>query len=132
MNEADFIYMGENVTNEDQSCELAQAGLDDSIADYIWERFGEDWELKCVSYPEAEFVCESMKKNPVGNIHPAWSLLALMSWVACKGEWTLGSKGNLTFKGKGQASQTLEISCKTVDGGVDLVQGFTDLIKKLL
>jgi hypothetical protein len=131
----DYVLLGNDVTDEDQSVELRKAGLDLSIADHTWRVVYydrkldiADWEVEKVEYRQSEFIIQAMGKDPTESIHPAWSLLSLMSWVATKGEWTLTSSGTLKFRHNdpGMSGITLE------NTESDLLNLFVQLTLKLL
>lgn len=131
-----YVLLGDDVTDEDQSVELRKAGLDLSIADHTWrvvyydrELDMADWEVEKVGYRQSEFIIQAMGKDPTKSIHPAWSLLSLMSWVATKGEWTLVSNGTLKFRynDPGLSGITLESPREC-----DLLNLFVQLTLKLL
>jgi len=131
----DYVLLGNDVTDEDQSVELRKAGLDLSIADHTWRVVYydrkldiADWEVEKVEYRQSEFIIQAMGKDPTESIHPAWSLLSLMSWVATKGEWTLTSSGMLKFRynNPGMSGIILE------NTESDLLNLFVQLTLKLL
>jgi len=131
----DYVLLGNDVTDEDQSVELRKAGLDLSIADHTWRVVYydrkldiADWEVEKVEYRQSEFIIQAMGKDPTESIHPAWSLLSLMSWVATKGEWMLTSSGMLKFR-----YNNPEMSGITLENTEsDLLNLFVQLTLKLL
>lgn len=132
---SNYVLLGNDVTDEDQSVELRKAGLDLSIADHTWRVVYydrkldmADWEVEKVEYRQSEFIIQAMGKDLTESIHPAWSLLSLMSWVATKGEWTLVSSGILKFRynNPGMSGITLE----NTEG--NLLNLFVQLTLKLL
>lgn len=130
----DFVFKGENVTDDHQTMELVKAGLDPYTSDHYWARTeDDDWEIEYGSYGRVEFVLQAMGEKPEKNILPAWSLLALMSVIpdekkGCK--WTLDSESTLTFEGPGDYKVVVNgIDC---DGHPRLIDAFVSLTLKLL